>query len=261
MMSKPVDDLAQGISAWITCPKPSSGAGLRVFCLPHAGTGASAFRGWAQLADPYMEVWCVQLPGREARIREKPFENIDALVEAVVRPLLEFVDRPFALYGHSVGALVAFELARKLRDRHGLMPAHLFVGACPAPHIPWPHAPLRALPDDQVLDQINGRYEAIPEAVLQDAEFRQLAASVLRADFSLIETYVYTPSRPLECPISAFAGIEDRTVECAAIQAWRQHTSAQFQLHAIAGNHFFLQGARNSLLRQIVSDLGNVNSE
>lgn len=260
-MDKPVGELAKGTSAWLTCTKRSEVAGFRVFCLPYAGTGASAFRGWAQLADPHIEVWCVQPPGREARFREKGFENIDALVEAAVRPLLDFVDRPFALYGHSVGALVAFELARNLRDRHGLMPARLFVGACPAPHIPWPHLPLRALPDDQVLDQVSGRYEAIPEAILQDAEFRQFAASVLRADFSLIETYTYTPSRPLECPISAFAGMQDGSVDCAAIEAWRQHTSAQFQLHAVAGNHFFLQSARSSLLSQIHSDLQGVNSK
>jgi medium-chain acyl-[acyl-carrier-protein] hydrolase len=141
------------------------------------------------------------------------------------------------------------------------MPAHLFVGACPAPHISWSYPPLRSLPDDELLEQVERRYGAIPEAVLQDAEYRQLTAGVLRADFSLIETYVHAPSRQLECPISAFGGMQDDTVAKREIEAWSQHTSGRFHFHSVSGDHLFLQSRRSALLRQISSDLDNMHSE
>jgi medium-chain acyl-[acyl-carrier-protein] hydrolase len=203
--------------------------------------------------DP-LELWQLRLPGREARFRETPFDRLDQLVPAAARGLLHILDRPFAFYGHSVGGVIAFELARYLSSRHSLVPRRLFVAACPAPHIPWTHAPLRNLPDDQLLDVVNSRYQAIPEAVLRDAEFRQFAARTLRADFSLIETYAHAPAAPLDCPITAFAGAGDTSVAVESIRAWSRHGS-QFQAHTIPGDHFFLQSAPATLVRHLAAAL------
>ncbi len=227
---------------------------MRLFCIPYAGSGAAAYRGWAENA-PGLDVSYIQPPGRESRLREKPFTSIPALVEAIAGQLDGWTDRPYALYGHSVGGLVAFELAREFRRRGRRQPAHLFVSASRAPHLPSEHPPVCHLPDSELLDEVHRRYDSVPVQLRNDPELRELLVPCLRADLTLFETYQYVGLDPLACGITCFGATRDRVVSPGAIEPWRMHTSNDFRLHMLEADHLFLQSERAKLLNVVAATL------
>lgn len=241
-------------NTWFACPRPNPRATLRLFCFPYAGGGATAFRMWPHDLPPDIEVNLVKLPGRESRLREPLFTRIEPLVDAVGQALRPYLDRPFALFGHSMGALICFELARHLRSAYGCSPVRLFASGFRAPHIPDPEPPIHHLPEAEFVEEVR-RFDGTPEAVLHNAELMQLMLPILRADFTITETYVYTDAPPLDCPISAFGGLQDRVVSQALITPWSAHTSSSFTLHMFPGNHFFLHSARPLVMWSISQDL------
>jgi medium-chain acyl-[acyl-carrier-protein] hydrolase len=250
------------VSPWLTCLYPQPAATLRLFCFAYAGGGASAFRSWGAAMPADIEVWAVQLPGRETRLREPAIVRLQPLVEAVSQAIVPHCDscsdpfrnRPFALFGHSMGGLVSFEVARHLRRYYRLNPVHLFVSGTRAPQIPDPDPPIHALPQPDFLSELK-QFNGTPAAVLENAELMELILPTLRADFELLETYTYQADLPLHCPISAFGGIEDLKVGREQLQAWQIQTTNTFSLHLLPGDHFFLHSARSRLLQQIVQHL------
>lgn len=228
---------------------------MRLFCFPYAGGGASIYRNWTEELHSEFEVWWVQWPGRENRIRERPLTSVQELVSALVDGIAPWLDRPYAFYGHSVGAKVAFETIRALRRNRQSEPCHLFVGASRAPQLPWPYAPLHLLEEQEFIRQIQKRYGGVPREILEDAELRALLIPTLRADVQLMETYRYTQEAPLDCAITAFGGSTDYTIEPSALEAWGEQTSGSFRLHTLPGDHFFLHSARRQVLSAIVNDL------
>jgi medium-chain acyl-[acyl-carrier-protein] hydrolase len=234
------------------CAKPS--ARVRVFCLPYAGGGATVFRSWNRELPPEIEAWPVQLPGRESRLTEAPFVRLPALIQALVSGLLPHLTMPFALFGHSMGALLAFELARELRARRAPPPERLLVSAHRAPHLPSPRLPIHGLPEEQ-FEQTIRDLRGTPDGVWDNLELRALVVPLLRADLELCETYAHQPESPLECPISAFGGRDDTDVTLRELEAWRDHTRAEFSLRVLPGSHFYLHSARATLLRYVVEDL------
>jgi medium-chain acyl-[acyl-carrier-protein] hydrolase len=231
---------------------------MRLFCIPYAGSGTAAYRGWAEEAqgfDAAFDVAYVQLPGRESRMREQPFTSVPALVESLVDGIADQLDRPYALYGHSLGGVIAFELARAVRQRSLPQPSHLFVSASRAPQLPSPYTPVRHLSDLALLEEVHRRYESVPAILMQDADLRQLLVPCLRADLSLLETYTYSEAAPLSCGITCFGGIQDRMVSRSALEPWRIHTTGDFELKMLEGNHLFLQTARTPLLAAVRSAL------
>ncbi len=229
-------------------------AHTRVFCLPHAGAGASAYRYWANELPPGLQLCAVQLPGRENRLGEPPIDNARALVRELVPGLRPFLDRPFVVFGHSMGALLAFELACELR-RAGLpQPAHLFLAAHKAPHLPFDQAPVHQLNPREFRAELR-RLEGTPEAVLANEELMQIADPILRADFKLCETYVYEPVEPLDVPLSVFGGESDPKVSVAVLEPWRAHTRSSMSVRVLPGGHLFLQSARAELVSAILADL------
>ncbi len=246
--------MPQRPNQWIVCPQPKPMAPLRMFCFPYAGVGVSAFRGWwDQLPD--LEVCFVQTPGRENRIHETPVSAIPELVRSIAASLASWVDRPYVFYGHSLGAIVAFETIRALRRGTQRQPEHLFVSASRAPQLPWPNLPVRHLSDLDLLAEVNRRYGSVPKLVVDDPEMRELVVPALRADFALIETYRYTEEPPLECPISAFGGEYDSMVPAGPLEAWRHQTSKEFNLRMLPGDHLFLGSLRRELLGLISAEL------
>ncbi len=235
---------------WLTLPKPNPRANLRLFCFPYAGGGVHAFRAWADNLPKTVEVCPVQLPGRGARMMEAPFTRMVPLVHAAAEALLPHLDKPFTFFGHSMGALVSFEVARWLRKQGGPEPIHLFVSGCFAPYIPDPY-PLHNLPDPELLEGLR-RLNGMPQEALENAELMRLLLPTLRADCTVTETYTYTDEPPLNCPISAFGGLQDHLVGRAHLEAWREQTTASFSLRMFPGDHFFLQTAQ-PLLLQILS--------
>ncbi len=247
---------------WVACAKPNPQAKLRLFCFHYAGGGASVFRGWRDSLPQSVEVCAIELPGRGMRLRESPFTQLEPLVQHLASTLLPYLDKPFAFFGHSMGGLVSFELTRLLRREYRVSPVHLFVSGYRAPQVPDPDPPIHALPESEFLRELR-RFNGTPEAVLENAELMQLLLPTLRADFAVIETYAYTPETPLDCPITAFGGLQDREASCDELEAWREQTNASFVLKMFPGDHFFLHSAGSLLLQdlyqklhQIVQDVG-----
>lgn len=216
------------------------------------------YRLWPNDAPSHIEVCRVQLPGRENRLKERPFTRLGPLVETLAKVLRPYLDMPFAFFGHSVGALMCFELARYLQKQEGLSPDHLFVSGRRAPHVPDPDSPVHQLPEGEFVEEVRRRYDGIPEAVLKDPELLHLMLPVVRADMAISETYVYKNGEPLECPISAFGGLQDCRVTQEDLTAWRLQTRDSFTLRMLPGNHFFLQDTRPALLRALSDDLNHI---
>lgn len=244
-------------SSWIVCVRPIANPHLRLFGFPFAGGGAAVFRRWHQLLPSSVEVCGIQLPGRGSRIREQAITSAGPLVLQLASALLPYLDRPFAFYGHSLGALLAFELAHHLRDEHRLNLSHLFVGGRRAPHIPLAKRSTFDLPEDEFVSELR-RLNGTPREVLDHAEIMELMIPVLRADFEVSETYIYSERPVLDCGLTAFGGIDDTDVPMAELEMWQQHTSGTFGAHMLPGDHFFLQTSERRLLHLIHRDLGRV---
>lgn len=228
---------------------------LRLLCFPHAGGGASAFRAWGELLSSDIEVCAVQPPGREERIREAPISSLPALVGALLEHTAAVRTEPYACFGHSVGALVAFELTRALRRAGQRLPSHLFVSGSPAPQLPDTDPPLASSSDAELIGRLR-RHRGTPTAVLEHAEIVDLILPTLRADLALRDGYRYTTEAPLPVPITAYGGQEDADVSQADLIAWCEQTSASFTMRAFPGGHFFVRSARAALLPDIERELG-----
>ena len=228
-------------------PAQNHSAPLRLFCFPYACAGASVFYSWPSELTTDVELCAVQLPGREDKLLEPPFVRLEPLTEALADALQPHLDKPFAFFGHSMGALIAFEFARQLRRQKRAGPAHLFVAGHRAPHLPDRRPPIHHLPDELLIEELR-RLKGTPEEILEHAELSRLLFPLVRADFALCETYSYLPEPPLDCPIAAIGGIEDAEVAGNELAAWREHTRGAFHLQMLPGDHFFLHNARPLLL-------------
>jgi medium-chain acyl-[acyl-carrier-protein] hydrolase len=245
---------ATAFDSWIVFRKPNPQARLRLFCFPYAGAGAAIFRTWSEGLPGDVEVCPVQIPGRGTRLAETPFTQLAPLVQALAQALGPLLDKPFAFFGHSLGALVAFELARQLRRQSGVPPVHLFVSADRAPQIPHRDRPIHALPENEFLVELR-RLDGIPGKVLADAELMQVMLPILRADFSVYETYAYSVEPPLPCSLSTFGGLQDQRVHRADLEAWRDQTSVSFSLRMFPGDHFFWNTSQPRLLQVLSQEL------
>ena len=230
-----------------------SNSALRLFCLPYAGGNSSVFRHWQKAMPDGVEVCPIELPGRGTRIRESLITRLPLLVESISRDLVPCLDRPFAFFGHSMGALVSFELVRYLRSIGGPAPTHLFVSAWRAPELIDEHKDY-SLPDAQfiaMLRNLNGT----PEEILDNPEALQFLLPILRADFEVAQTYEYRPQRPLGCAIKAFWGMQDRSTTPEMVRLWSNHTTGPFSLSILLGGHFFIRQSQPQLLKIISHEL------
>lgn len=245
------------LKQWIFCPRPNPQAQWRLVCFAHAGGGAATFRTWPQHLPPNVEVWAVRLPGRESRMAEPSFTALEPMLDALTEVLQPNLRPPFALFGHSMGAFISFELARRWRRDLLPGPSHLFVAGRHAPHLNSPNAPLHHLPDAEFLVKVQ-EYGGVPEVILNEPELLALMLPIMRADFTIIDTYTYTPEPPLVCPISAFGGRDDVKAPPNMLEAWRVHTTGRFSLRMYPGGHFFLKDVEAALLQAIGDDLSNI---
>lgn len=225
-------------SPWLNVTPARGARRLRLFCLPFAGGGTVAYHPWTAQLGEGVELIRVQLPGREVRLREAPFRRLPPLVEALGPQVAPHCAEPFAFYGHSMGALLAFELVRWLRRHAHQPPRRLFVSAFRAPHLPDPEPPRAGLSQEAFVGQMRP-YNGIPRAILEDEELMAIFLPVLRADFEMVESYVHRPEPPLACPITALGGLADFKVAPESLRAWEGHTLADFELRFFPGGHFF----------------------
>jgi medium-chain acyl-[acyl-carrier-protein] hydrolase len=242
-------------SPWFPHASAKPQAALRLFCFPYAGGSAAIYRPWAASLPPAIELCAVQLPGRGERLDEPSYTDLRALVGDAEAALLPYLDKPFALFGHSMGAMIAFELARRLRDR-GLNPVHLFLSARRAPQLEVEEEITYNLPEPEFIDEVR-RLNGTPQEVLEHPELMQMVLPLLRADFEVVETYRYEPGAPLDCPVTVFGGLQDSDVPRPQLDAWREHTTAAFSVRMLPGDHFFLHKTQPLLTRVVVQELSH----
>ncbi|MGK7891073.1 MAG: alpha/beta fold hydrolase, partial [Leptolyngbyaceae cyanobacterium] len=238
------------VSPWLTCYQPQPQAQLRLFCFPHGGGGPQIYRDWAKALPDQIEVFALNLPGRGSRRAEPAITQMDDLAATIVTALKGHLDKPIAFFGHSVGALVCFETARRLRAAGLPLPIRLLVSAHKAPHESLTQQATYSLPDAELVQFIRS-LGLVPDDVLDNEELVQFILPPIKADFEVSETYQYQEEPPLSCPISALGGTQDGAVAASDLEAWRGYTAADFFVQLYDGDHFYTQSQEEALLRDI----------
>lgn len=241
-------------SAWLLNFVPRAETSVRVFCFHYAGGNANIFRGWDNAAPDDIHIVPVELPGHGSRLGEPLLDSISDIVRATAQGIAGYLDKPFVFFGHSMGALISFELARFLRRYFLPQPMHIFVSAHAAPHLSKDREPIHRLPEDELthkLKSLNGT----PDAVLTNPELRELFLPIIRNDFKACETFTFKPGLPLTCPITVYGGIDDADVGKEELMGWEQHTTAGIQVRLFTGDHFFLHSHEKEVLQTFVNDL------
>ena len=237
--------------------QPASAARVRLFCFPYAGGGSAIFRQWGRefLRFP-IEVVSALLPGRESRVREPGYTRVEQYVEPLAREISPYLDKPFAFFGHSMGAIIAFELALRLRDERGLEPKHLFISGRRPPRIPRRDPYIHDLPDPEFIAEIE-RLNGTPREVLDHQELMALMIPLLRADFAVCHSYTYVPGQPLRCPITVLGGTRDEEVPPEELDLWGEETTGDFKVQLLEGDHFFINqpSQQNEIIRTIAATL------
>jgi len=235
-------------------PKHNPQSRMRLFCFPYAGSTAAVFRSWPQYLPAEIELCAVQYPGRGSRLAEPLGEDIVQIMNGLYQDLQPFLTKPFAFFGHSMGALVGYEFARRLQREQQLGPFQLFVSGCSAPHVTMFDELTYNLPEPEFLAELR-RLQGTPEEVLDNAELMQLMMPIVRADFKASQTYEYVPGPLIECPIRAFGGLKDEMVPREELEAWSEHTQGSFRAQMLPGDHFFLNTSQSLLTRIIAQEL------
>jgi medium-chain acyl-[acyl-carrier-protein] hydrolase len=242
-------------SEWQMRWRPVPAPRLRLYCLPHAGGGAVSYRAWAQHLAADIEVVAIRLPGRESRHRETPYTRLDGIVAGLIEEVShDLVRLPYAWFGHSLGALVAFETCREAQ-RLGLPdPVRLLVSGRPAPHLIPRQPPVHAAPTARIMDRLR-EMKGTPPEFLEDPSAMAGVLPTLRADLAAAETYQYRPGPPLGCPISVFGGAQDPFATADELSLWRGHSAASCTMRTFPGGHFYLHESHHELLPVIDAEL------
>ena len=241
-------------SRCLLCTRPNPKAQLRLFCFHHAGGSTTLFHSWKDRLPDHIELWVVRLPGRGDRAEESPVKRIAPIVQEVSEALVPFLNEPFTLYGHSMGAAIAFETARLVRRRHGAQPTRLLVSSCQAPQRLYFALPTYDLPEAEFIEELR-RLKTTPQPLFDDPRLLMMMLPMIRADVELLQTYEYLADAPLDCPITVFGGLQDQVVALAGLMGWRKQTTAQATLHLLSGDHFFINSHRQPFLELLSDEL------
>jgi surfactin synthase thioesterase subunit len=245
---------------WLLFPKPNPGAAMRLFCFHYAGGSAQAFQTWPADLPQDVEIGAVQLPGRGNRFAEPKITSFLPLSRIVAQALQQYLDKPFVFFGHSLGALLCFEVARNLRRESHLEPAHIFISATHAPQCRDRDEPLSTLPRTALIEKLH-EFNGAPQEVLQNNELLDLLLPMIRADFELCETYEYHPEAPLGCPLTIYGGIEDHEVKRDRLAAWSEMTVGPSNMRMFPGGHFYINTSQSIFLRTFAYDLLQLRSQ
>lgn len=243
-------------SSWLPRVRSKVESKLKLFCFPYAGGATYSYSSWDSLLPQEIEVCPVELPGRASRMREPAAKSIRRLVQSMGPALLPYMDRPFAFYGHSMGALISFELARELRRSHQLQPAHMFVSSCLAPHSRRRREKVTYnLPEPEFIAELRS-FNGTPSEVLEHSEeLIQLTMPLLRADFEACQTYEYIAEPLLECPLTVLGGLQDKGLSRSDLDEWREQTTSACTVRMLSGDHLFINTAQTWILRMLAEEL------
>ncbi len=232
---------------------------LKLLCLPFAGGSSVAYREWGRQLPDSIEVLALELPGRGQRLMEPLVTHLPDLVRQIAHNIQDELDRPFAFFGHSMGATLAWELSHYLITQYNNEPAFLFLSGRSAPHLNDREEPIHQLSDEQFWEKIRS-FEGTPPEILQHKELMELLLPIIRADFKMVETYEHRNRPPLNIPMTILGGLEDESTPKEYLDAWREYTTASFSLRMFPGGHFFLQKHTAKILELIVRDLNGIMS-
>lgn len=253
-----LQDAPELTRTWLACPRPRPDATVRLLCFHHAGGSPSSFRPWMSELPAHIELLAVRLAGREARLRQTPVKSVAEVVEPLAEALAPLLadNQRVAIFGHSMGALLGFELTRELRRRELPRPELLVVSGRNAPGA-GRKLELHQLSDRKLIDEVQRIYGGIPQAILDEPELLALTLPVLRADLTINETHVLTDEPPLDVPIRAYAGLDDPHVGKAGLERWAEYTSGGFEWAQAEGDHFYLAPApgKRWLLEKLAAEL------
>ncbi|CAL9570140.1 thioesterase II family protein [Streptomyces sp. enrichment culture] len=219
---------------WLSSRRPKADTALDLYCFAHAGGSAGEFLRWSG-GLPGVRLWAVKMPGRAPRQDEAPYTRMTELVDDLVSQV-DFGERDFAFFGHSLGALVAFEVTRALRRAGRRQPRRLLLSSMQPPPITTSQN-AHLLPGDELLAEVERRWGALPRAVHDDPELKDIVLGYFRADAELAETYTYVPEEPLDVPVTVFAGDEEERDQLG----WHVHTTAECDVHVLRGGHFYFR--------------------
>jgi medium-chain acyl-[acyl-carrier-protein] hydrolase len=230
--------------------RPRAGHRFRLICFAYAGGNAATFLPWQDQLDPAIEVCAVQLPGRGARLLEPAPTAFEPLVRSLAEEIARLPPMPFALFGHSLGGLLAFEVARQCALRQLPQPRHLIVSGCNAPQCRGASRQLHRLPDDQLIEELRA-YNGTPAEVLANGDLMALMLPTIRADFALVDSYRYRPGLRLNLPVTVFAGTGDTHCQPEQVSAWERETAAPCRVDWFDGDHFFIHDQQAAVLAHI----------
>ena len=233
----------------------SGSASRRLYCLPFAGGGPATYRTWPQALPQDHDVVAVQLPGRDPSRRETPVDSMAEIVEAVLGAIVALQSSdpvPFSLFGHSLGALVAFEVTLRLEEGGSLAPTGLFVSGRRPPDELSLRDPVHVLPDDEFVDAIHRFYGGIPEVIRSEPDLLALLLPSLRADIKAHETYRAEPGGRVRCPVRVYGGAQDRNPRPSQLAGWQRVAEQDLSIRLFEGGHFFLNDCRDLLTADIV---------
>lgn len=235
-------------------PRPVSNPRLRLFCFPYAGGSATVYHQWAAAVPADIELLPVQYPGRATRLNEAPCTALVPLLDDIEQAILSLLDRPFAFFGHSMGATVAFELSRRLHAAGKPVPVHLFLSGRNAPQLPATRQPIHALPENEFIDAMRNM-NGTPAEILEHRELMEMMMPIIRADFQTLETWQHQTEPLIDIPMSVFGGIADDAVPLENLDAWSACTSGKMKRHVFPGDHFFLHQQYPAMLNIITRAL------
>jgi surfactin synthase thioesterase subunit len=225
-------------------------------CFPYAGGSALAYRQWNENIAGEVEVCPVQLPGRENRMAEEPIRSLPKLISLLADELEPFLNSPvpYCFFGHSMGALICYELAKEIKKRSWKLPSRLFLSGKTSPQSCTKEIPTYNLPDEEFIEELR-EMNGTPEEVLNNREVMDLFLPILRADFEMVDTYEYEKDNPLSCPITVFGGLDDHLTPSFELESWKEHTTDGFNMHLFPGDHFYIYDHQKDLLGIINDEL------
>ncbi len=241
------------MSDWFRPFKCNKNSYISLFCFHYGGGSASAYKKWAKDIIDQVDLVAIQLPGRENRFREPLLKNVSQVTNELYKNFDSYIHKPFIFFGHSIGALIAFEFARLLRKKDISEPKHLIVSAAKAPQLPLKRSIIHNLPDSKFVEEIC-KYNGIPNNILEDQGLASIFLPIIRADFSISETYQYATEEVLSFPITALGGLNDASLEQADLLEWSKQTSSFFEYNLLPGDHFFIR----SSYQQVITIMNNI---
>ncbi|CCN83767.1 putative Thioesterase type II [Vibrio nigripulchritudo SFn27] len=239
------------LNRWFAIPNPKPDAALRIFCLPYAGGNVSSFLPYASIEGLDVELCAVQLPGKGSRLREAPYENMSALVNDLATALIPLMDKPFIIWGHSLGSRIGYELIKLLKSKGMRLPVHFILAASRAPHEFNSERPMHGLSDEEFKGRLK-EMGGTPDEVIEHDGLMSMLLPGLKADFKLAETHKVSEIIPLNIPATLFGGTKDTTIPSHTLPRWENHLTAGFELVMIEGDHFFIDKQFDSVSKKLV---------